>query len=388
MNLPILIREYFLSQRQEARLTLSGVGTFSTKSHRGYKGRNPYTGETVEVPETYSLLFSETDQSGTNDHFIQWATRHSGTNETVQQDMLKFSEEIVSTLDKARKFVLNGVGSLLLKNRPPLYGVNRLTGDFIEVPARSALVFSVLPEFNSELNPASRSARIDFDKLPQTPVKTPDGLSSFALEQLPSARQLWKLSQTLAVLSLCNNDPGRYFSVPSLRPGLNYAEMRNGQGDNCSLFFFDDNALIRGFAHESPMATWSGEAWPGTFDTLPQDYRDLLFHDFLEAESISFCLWYSDSSKQWNKGNITRFPDVPSDDPDGSAYVLSHFPLEPQTYVESESHYYSRQLNFEIVAHIYEHRPLSLEQIKKLNPDCRVPLEMFRRTGFPIEDVK
>lgn len=39
------------------RIEIRGVGSFSLKPHRAYTGRNPRTGETVEVESKYAVHF-------------------------------------------------------------------------------------------------------------------------------------------------------------------------------------------------------------------------------------------------------------------------------------------------------------------------------------------
>jgi len=134
------------------------------------------------------------------------------------------------------------------------------------------------------------------------------------------------------------------------------------------------------------MASWKGAPWPGMLDTLPERLRLEIYEDFLEIERMSFCLWYSDDAQRLEKGAIKRFPDVYSDDPDGSKYVLSYFPFRAEEYISAASDYYGRNFDSAAIEHIYGYRPLSQELIFRVNAACKVPLHAFARTGYPIED--
>jgi hypothetical protein len=71
----------------------------------------------------------------------------------------------------------------------------------------------------------------------------------------------------------------------------------------------------------------------------------------------------------WQCGPVEYAASHP--DPDGSEYLLSPLDGRPETYREWAESYFSSSrsgLAVEPVRHIYEHRPLSEELVRQLNP--------------------
>jgi hypothetical protein len=133
-------------------------------------------------------------------------------------------------------------------------------------------------------------------------------------------------------------------------------------------------ALIKGYAHESPMAEYvidHGKLWPGVLDQVPEEFKPMLAEPAFSFEETTFCIWrrYSDSS--WNIGHI----DFPTgDDPDGSQDLLFILDGDPRTYRKwsqeyYEAEYYEREFPLSSIRAIYERKPLTPQIITALNPD-------------------
>jgi hypothetical protein len=192
------------------------------------------------------------------------------------------------------------------------------------------------------------------------------------LAVLPDIESLRKLSQSLALLDaiMSPERQWRYYSFNSKwGEGEMVASMSDGSGDEYFILFNSHGAILKGFAHESPMspyATESGKLWEGVLDGVPGDFQDFLSEPAFSVENTTFCIWrkYTDSS--WQVGSID-YPAV--DDPDGSEDLLAILDGQPSTYKEFAQEYYERDVDLSAVKHIYQHKALSPEIVDALNAD-------------------
>jgi hypothetical protein len=73
----------------------------------------------------------------------------------------------------------------------------------------------------------------------------------------------------------------RYYSFNSKwGPGEILASMRDGSGDEYFTLLSPGGAILKGFAHESPMSPYSnksGKTWPGVIDDVPVEFRALSY---------------------------------------------------------------------------------------------------------------
>ena len=203
-------------------------------------------------------------------------------------------------------------------------------------------------------------------------------------ETLPGIPDMLRLSQTLAVLDaiLCPEWEYRYFSFnASWGDGQRLGSMRNGEGDDWLIFFNDAGAVIKGFAHQSPMATDC--PWPGVLDTLPDAFDDFRGEAAFSIPQTTFCLWRLNDDSSWNIGSVD-YPEAA--DPDGSKLLLPFLDGNPETYRQWGESYYAARINPRAVEHIYRHDPLNPFIIKSLNMDIQldeVRLEI-QEIGYPI----
>jgi len=162
----------------------------------------------------------------------------------------------------------------------------------------------------------------------------------------------------------------RYYSFNSKwGEGEMMASMRNGSGDDYFTLFNKHGAVLKGFAHESPMSPYgneSGKLWSGLLDAVPSEFQGFLSEPAFSIEDTTFCIWrkYTDSS--WQVGKID-YPE--GDDPDGSEDLLFILDGKPPTYKEFAEEYYEREVDISAVEHVYQHKPLTSEIVAALNAE-------------------
>ena len=207
------------------------------------------------------------------------------------------------------------------------------------------------------------------------------------LDTLPNINALKKLCQSLAMLDAIMSAEWeyRYYSFDSKwGKGEMIASMRNGSGEEYFILFNAHGAIIKGFAHESPMSPWANDpeqVWPGVLDQVPSEFGEFLTEPAFSPEATTFCIWRRTEDESWQTGNI-RYPKVK--DPDGSEDLLSVLDGKPKTYQKFAEEYYERAIDLGSVTAIYQHRPLTLEIVQKLNPD--LTLKALRKDVAAIAD--
>lgn len=191
------------------------------------------------------------------------------------------------------------------------------------------------------------------------------------LSVLPDVEPLKKLSRSLAMLDAIMSPEWeyRFYSFNSKwSENEMIASMRNGSGDDYFILFNKHGAIIKGFAHESPMSPYTNDpkkVWQGIFENVPKEFESFLFEPAF-LEDTTFCVWRKNEDSKWQIGEI----DYPEDEnPDGLEDLLSILDGKPQTYQEFAEEYYETELDFSDIKEIYEHKPLSEKLIKRLNQE-------------------
>ncbi len=111
---------------------------------------------------------------------------------------------------------------------------------------------------------------------PHAPISTQN------LSPLPNIHDLKRLFQSLAMLDAIMMDDweSRYYSFNSTwSDGEQMASMRNGSGDHLFALFTPSGAIMKGFAHESPMSSYRTEPprpWPGVLDDVLSEFAAFL----------------------------------------------------------------------------------------------------------------
>ncbi|MEM9554458.1 MAG: hypothetical protein AAGC60_09375 [Acidobacteriota bacterium] len=209
-------------------------------------------------------------------------------------------------------------------------------------------------------------------------------LSSRDPSDLPDVDGLLRLMRSLAVLDavLCPEWEFRYFSInDAWSDDETLALMRNGEGDDFLVCFNDHGALIKGFAHQAPMA--QGRPWPGLFDGVPEAFAAFLDDEASARDDSTFCLWRLRGDDAWSRGPV----DEPRGaDPDGSARLLRFLDGDPTTYKAWADEYYGRPVDEAAVRAVYEHRTLNSALARSLDPKTAfVELaDEVQQIGYPV----
>ncbi|MDQ4120401.1 MAG: hypothetical protein M3209_03035 [Acidobacteriota bacterium] len=209
---------------------------------------------------------------------------------------------------------------------------------------------------------------------------------------LPDIEPLKRLSQSLAMLDAIMSPEWeyRYYSFNSKwNKGEMMASMRNGSGDEYFILFNSHGAILKGFAHESPMSPFANEppeVWRGVLDDVPIEFQGFLTEPAFSIEETTFCIWRRYSDVSWQIGNI----DYPEDDnPDGSEDLLWILDGNPETYQYFAAEYYEQDIHLSAVQHIYEHKPLTDNIISELNADVskRELRKDIKEIGYPNTQI-
>lgn len=205
------------------------------------------------------------------------------------------------------------------------------------------------------------------------------------LDAIPDISSLKKLCQSLAILDAIMSPEWefRYYSFNSKwAAGEMMASMRNGSGDEYFILFNSQGAIMKGFAHESAMSSWSNEpeqVWRGVLDEVPNEFAAFLTEPAFSITETTFCIWRRNTDEAWQTG-LVDYPD--EEDPDGSEYLLFVLNGDPATYQEFAEQYYECSIDLEAVSNVYQHLPLTTEIVKTLNPE--VALESL---GSDIDEI-
>jgi len=214
-------------------------------------------------------------------------------------------------------------------------------------------------------------------------------ISTRDLSALPTIQALKKLTQSLAMLDAIMERAWdyRYYSFNSKwAEGEQMASMRNGQGDCWYCVFGSPGAFLNGFDHESAMSPWNKEThkvWPGVLDSVPKDFKTFSTEPAFSMGDTTFCIWRGNQDAQWNTGKVT-YPE--SDDPDGSAWMLSILDGYPNTYKEWSEGYYERPVSLSVIQKVYEHVPVTPRLVQELNAteDIEGVLADATEIGYPF----
>lgn len=206
------------------------------------------------------------------------------------------------------------------------------------------------------------------------------GLSTRNLLQLPGAISLKRLLQSVFMLDavMCPEWECRYYSFNA---GEMMGSMRNGQGDGFFALFNCHGVFIKGFDHESMVASL-GLPSKQFYRDLPHQFADCCSEPAFSPELVTFCMWRLSEEPGWSRAKITL---LPSEDNDGSAHLLSILDCSPETYLRWATEYYESEVSAQAVIAVYEHRVLTEEIVAALNPMCSLTSlrEDIAEIGYP-----
>ncbi|MEM1205278.1 MAG: hypothetical protein AAGN66_18765 [Acidobacteriota bacterium] len=209
-------------------------------------------------------------------------------------------------------------------------------------------------------------------------------ISTRDLSGLPDIDTLLHQHQNLATLDaiLCPEWEFRYFTFDNnWDPGEKLGWMRNGEGDDWLALFNESGAILKGYAHDAPMA--DGAPWEGLFEDVPPAFESFLKEPSFSINKSTFCCWRLRDDDAWSRSQIA-FPSDP--DPDGSGRMLYFLDGDPRTYKRWGDEYFGAPLDLGAVSSIYRREPMSAALVRALNPDAAFSdvREAAVAIGYPV----
>ena len=144
--------------------------------------------------------------------------------------------------------------------------------------------------------------------------------------------------------------------------------------------------------HVTSADTGDFQVWPGIYDDVPEAIRNRIrddpFADGFDYREVTFCLWNTGTTKEWQKGDI-NYPPVNGADPDGQMRILSRIRAFYNDFAGAFEETYNWELDPDAVVDLLSGDRVSLGVIRKLNPSAN-PLEARRwmpEMGFVLDSV-
>lgn len=153
-------------------------------------------------------------------------------------------------------------------------------------------------------------------------------------------------------------------------PGHEMASLRDGQGDHVFVLFSGAGAILKGFAHESPMTPFRHtppRVWPGVLDDVPDVFSSCLDEPAFEMSATTFCFWRTSTDDGWSEGDIER---PGGDYVDGARELLGVVAsCDPRAYAEYAQEYFERDVRVDAVERVYALEPLTRELVRELSDE-------------------
>lgn len=181
--------------------------------------------------------------------------------------------------------------------------------------------------------------------------------SSQRMSLLPPPARLERVTRALAVLDaiLCEEWDLRIHSFQQRwdeARGERMASARDGSGDSWFIVFSEHGAFMKGFAHESRLASRGARA--ALLEGLPSVFAHSAVEPAFSMDDITFALW--NVGRGWHRARL-ELPD--GRDPDGSAELMRLLGGEPADYVRFAGKYFERELSLTAVRAVYEGAPVT-----------------------------
>jgi hypothetical protein len=219
--------------------------------------------------------------------------------------------------------------------------------------------------------------------MPKQPV------SSHNLSPLPEIESLRKRMQQMAALTAV---VGIEFGTPPFEfhpqwaKGEQMGAYKNGSGDELFAHFTQAGCFIKGFAHESSMTPYRTDPptlWPGLFDDVPPQFASSLQEPAFDIPATTFAVWRLAMDEHWNIGPV-KFPQ--NYDGDGSPELLGRLVVSAEEFTEWLSENYEADVDAEIVAAVFDHQPLTMDQLRTLQPSVKVAdlTCVVKDIGYPV----
>jgi len=192
------------------------------------------------------------------------------------------------------------------------------------------------------------------------------------LTNFPDPRTLESAWKSCAILDIifCEEAAYRTFDYQAAwSEKARVGRYDNGGGDHMIVFFTGTSAILKGFAHESPVSPHAREeyeVWPGMYDKVPGALFEFLEDDSVEHEEVTFCVWYASGS--WKTGKVV----FPGGEDDGSSFLLEAIHVTPDDHAEWARYNYECVIDMPTVRAVYDGEPITADMIALLNPQRNV----------------
>jgi hypothetical protein len=210
---------------------------------------------------------------------------------------------------------------------------------------------------------------------------------------LPLIDQLIRRCRALAALDLIFSPDWqyRYYSFNShWSENELMASMRDGCGDEWWIVFHRDGwAALKGLAHESP--AWSqhgGKLSLALQRAFPNEMKGFLTEPAFRWAQTSFAYFSSIGAAHWTC--VNDLTDYSTED-SGGAQLLAHLLDSPAGYTAFAADYYETGVDEQIVAEIFELRPIDATIVNAVNPSISledISEELFDEIQYPRKKLR
>lgn len=140
----------------------------------------------------------------------------------------------------------------------------------------------------------------------------------------------------------------------------------DGSGNEMDIFFEENGVFIKGFDHENELNQYAKEEWDDqffkeTYEGIPSNFLDI-YEDEDSLMEMTFCMWYDNQTGKWNQTIVEG-------DDGGKDFILSYICSNADQWIEWAEDYYEMDIDKSIVEKAYQKKPLTAEDIHKLNPE-------------------
>lgn len=213
-------------------------------------------------------------------------------------------------------------------------------------------------------------------------------ISTRNLAPLPDIEHLRKRMQQMATLAAV---VGIEFGTPPYEfhplwaKGEQMGAYKSGSGDELFVHFTSAGCFIKGFAHESKMSPYRTNPptpWPGMFDDVPHHFASSLQEPAFDITATTFVVWRLAQDNEWMTGPVRS----PKDSTDGSEDLLGQLIMPATEFAEWLSENYETEVDEDIVAAVFEHRPLTTDQLGALQPSANISalVRAVQKIGYPL----
>ncbi len=140
----------------------------------------------------------------------------------------------------------------------------------------------------------------------------------------------------------------------------------DGSGNEMDIFFEENGVFIKGFDHENELNQYAKEEWDDqffkeTYEGIPSNFLDI-YEDEDSLMEMTFCMWYDNQTGKWNQTIVEG-------DDGGKDFMLDYICPNADKWIEWAEDYYEMDIDKSIVEKAYQKKPLTAEDIHKLNPE-------------------